>query len=74
VNARLQMLDGTGRPIPGLYGVGNCVASASGQAYWSGGGTFGPYMAFGYVASRSIAEEPTKELSSSVALSGSSPT
>jgi 3-oxosteroid 1-dehydrogenase len=43
--------------VPGLYGVGNCVASASGQAYWSGGSTFGPYIAFGYVAARSLAAE-----------------
>lgn len=73
VNARMQMLDGVGQPIPGLYGIGNCVASASGQAYWSGGGTFGPYMAFGYAASRSIAEEPAKEVLSSALVAGSGP-
>ena len=44
------------QPIPGLYGVGNCVASASGQAYWSGGSTWGPYVAFGRLAAQSIAE------------------
>ena len=31
-----------GKPIPGLYGVGNCVASASARAYWAGGATLGP--------------------------------
>jgi predicted oxidoreductase len=31
-----QVLDDQDRPIPGLYGVGNCVASASAQAYWAG--------------------------------------
>ncbi len=72
VNARMQVLDGVGEPIPGLYGIGNCVASASGQAYWSGGGTFGPYMAFGYVASRSIADEPAKEVRPSALAAGSS--
>ena len=61
VNGRLQVLDGDDRPIPGLYGVGNCVASASGQAYWSGGATFGPYLAFGYAAARSIVQEPVRE-------------
>jgi hypothetical protein len=62
VNARLQVLDGAERPIPGLYGVGNCVASASGQAYWSGGSTFGPYVAFAYAAARSIVAEPVGEI------------
>jgi len=57
VNPSLQMLDGREQPVPGLYGVGNCVASASGQAYWSGGSTWGPYIAFGRVAARSIASE-----------------
>ena len=50
------------KPIPGLHGVGNCVASASGQAYWSGGSTWGPYVTFGFVAARSIARESVKLL------------
>jgi 3-oxosteroid 1-dehydrogenase len=58
VNPRLQILDGRDEPVPGLYGVGNCVASASGQAYWSGGATWGPYLAFGRLAAQSIAEQP----------------
>jgi succinate dehydrogenase/fumarate reductase flavoprotein subunit len=62
VNARMQMLDGDEEPVPGLYGVGNCVASASGQAYWSGGSTWGPYLTFGYVAARSIVQEPVKAI------------
>jgi 3-oxosteroid 1-dehydrogenase len=64
VSPRMQMLDGEERPVAGLYGIGNCVASASGQAYWSGGSTFGPYVTFGYVAAQSIEQEPTKDLSS----------
>ena len=56
----MQVLDGTREPVPGLYGVGNCVASPSGQAYWSGGSTFGPYVTFGYLAARSIVDEPHK--------------
>ncbi len=59
-NARLQVLDANEEPVPGLYAVGNCAASPSGQAYWSGGSTFGPYVTFGYVAARSIVEEPER--------------
>jgi succinate dehydrogenase/fumarate reductase flavoprotein subunit len=62
VNPRLQVLDGNEEPVPGLYGVGNCMASASGQAYWSGGSTWGPYLTFGYVAARSIVAEPAKAI------------
>jgi len=60
VNERMQILGGDDQPIAGLYGVGNCVASASGQAYWSGGSTWGPYVTFGYVAARSIVAEPIR--------------
>jgi 3-oxosteroid 1-dehydrogenase len=45
-----QILDDSGNPVPGLYGVGNCVASASAQAYWAGGATLGPIIAFAYRA------------------------
>jgi succinate dehydrogenase/fumarate reductase flavoprotein subunit len=70
VNTRLQVLDGNEEPVPGLYGVGNCMASASGQAYWSGGGTWGPYVTFGYVAARNIVEEPVKPVGAVTATSG----
>src|SRR4029453_1893489 len=45
-----QVLDDQDRPIPGLYGVGNCVASASAQAYWAGGATLGPILALAHRA------------------------
>lgn len=45
-----QVLDHTGASIVGLYGVGNCVASASARAYWAGGATLGPILAFAYLA------------------------
>jgi 3-oxosteroid 1-dehydrogenase len=61
VNERLQILDGSDEPVPGLYGIGNCVASPAGQAYWSGGSTWGPYITFGYVAARAIVAEPARE-------------
>jgi predicted oxidoreductase len=60
VDSRMRVIGPKGTPLPGLYGVGNCVASPSGQAYWSAGSTFGPYVAFGYVAARSLAAEPAR--------------
>ena len=41
-NPKGQVLDRMGKPIPGLYGAGNCVASVSARAYWAGGATLGP--------------------------------
>lgn len=52
-----QVVDDTGTPIPGLYGVGNCVASASAQAYWAGGATLGPIIAFAYRAAQAADRE-----------------
>jgi 3-oxosteroid 1-dehydrogenase len=57
-----RILDGAGRPVPGLYGVGNCVASPSGKAYWAGGATLGPAITFGYLAARSAVREPAADL------------
>jgi succinate dehydrogenase/fumarate reductase flavoprotein subunit len=62
VNRNMQILDSVEQPVPGLYGIGNCVASASGQSYWSGGGTWGPYATFGVLAGRSIVKEPVKAI------------
>jgi succinate dehydrogenase/fumarate reductase flavoprotein subunit len=49
-----RVLDDLGDPIPGLYGVGNCVASASGRAYWAGGATLGPIIAFAHRAAQAL--------------------
>ena len=56
-----KILDDLDQPVPGLYGVGNCVASASGRAYWAGGGTLGPILAFAYRAAQAAHEEPVRE-------------
>jgi succinate dehydrogenase/fumarate reductase flavoprotein subunit len=55
-----KVLDVSDKPIPGLYGVGNCVASASGAAYWAGGATLGPIIAFAYRAANAAHAEPVK--------------
>ena len=55
-----QVLDDSDRPIPGLYGVGNCVASASARAYWAGGATLGPILAFAYLAANQADQEPKR--------------
>jgi 3-oxosteroid 1-dehydrogenase len=57
-----RMLDDTDEPITGLYGVGNCVASASGNSYWAGGATLGPIIAFAYRAARAADAEPVRNL------------
>jgi glycine/D-amino acid oxidase-like deaminating enzyme len=55
-----RLVDDLDRPIPGLYGVGNCVASASAQAYWAGGATLGPIIAFAYRAALAADAEPAR--------------
>jgi 3-oxosteroid 1-dehydrogenase len=55
-----QVLDDMERPIPGLYGVGNCVASASLRAYWAGGATLGPILAFAHRAAIAAHREPAR--------------
>ena len=57
-----HVLDDLERPIPGLYGVGNCVASASGRAYWAGGATLGPILGFAFRAARAAHTEPIKNV------------
>jgi succinate dehydrogenase/fumarate reductase flavoprotein subunit len=60
-NPEGQVLDTAGKPIAGLYGVGNCVASASGGAYWAGGATLGPILAFAYRAANAAHGEKIKK-------------
>jgi predicted oxidoreductase len=60
VDGRILKRDGT--PIPGLYGAGNCVGSAAGAGYWSGGSTLGPAATFSYLAALRLVEEPVREV------------
>jgi 3-oxosteroid 1-dehydrogenase len=47
-----QVVDGEGRPIPGLYAAGNTTASVMGYSYPAAGATLGPGMTFGFLAAR----------------------
>lgn len=48
-------------PIPGLYAVGNDMASVMNGHYPSGGITLGPGMTFGYIAGQALAAEPARQ-------------
>ena len=61
-----HVVDDLDRPIAGLYGVGNCVASASARAYWAGGATLGPILAFAYRAANAAHAEPVREAAPAV--------
>ncbi|MBT6119417.1 MAG: FAD-dependent oxidoreductase [Rhodospirillaceae bacterium] len=57
-----QVLNGAGEAIPGLYAVGNDMASVMGGAYIGAGITIGAAMTFGYVAARHLtAQEPQEK-------------
>ncbi|MDB5827956.1 MAG: putative dehydrogenase [Variovorax sp.] len=52
-----RVLDGLGRPIPGLFAAGNDNSSVMGGGYPGGGITLGPAMTFGFVAAEFMTAE-----------------
>jgi len=50
-----RVLGVDGRPVAGLYAVGNCAATVMGDAYPGAGVTLGTTMTFGFLASSHIA-------------------
>jgi 3-oxosteroid 1-dehydrogenase len=55
IDENAQVLHVDGKPIPGLYGAGNCIASPTRGAYLGGGATIGLCLTFGYIAGRNAA-------------------
>ena len=54
-NSKSQVLDGEGKPIPGLYAAGLDNNTMLRGRYPGGGGSLRPAMTFGYIAARHIA-------------------
>ena len=53
----LRVLDTQDKPIKGLYGAGNCIASPSRDAYWGAGCPLGLSLAFGHIAANAAHSE-----------------
>lgn len=49
-----RVLDAKGKPIGGLYAIGNSAASAMGESYPGAGVTIGPALTFGYIAANHL--------------------
>ncbi len=62
-NARSQIVNTDGDPIPGLYGGGE-LGSVFGMLYPSGGGNLAECIAFGRIAGENAAREKPRRLGS----------
>jgi predicted oxidoreductase len=54
-DAQARVLNGSGKPIPGLYAAGADAAGIMGGFYPAGGINLGPAMTFGYITGRHMA-------------------
>jgi 3-oxosteroid 1-dehydrogenase len=66
-DAQARVLRADGRPIAGLYAIGNTSASMMGASYPGAGSTLGPAMTFGFIAAdhlaaHAVAGQATREL------------
>jgi len=52
VDVNAQALNTKGKPIGGLYAIGNTSSSVMGHTYPGAGSTIGPAMTFGYLAAK----------------------
>ncbi|SEN43026.1 3-oxosteroid 1-dehydrogenase [Pseudomonas sp. ok272] len=64
VDRDANVLDIEGRPIPGLYAIGNASGAVTADAYPGAGGTLGPALTFGYRAANHIAQRMPSTASS----------
>lgn len=60
INTKAEVLRKDGTPVPRLYAAGNCAASPSAAAYWTGGTTIGLGMTYGYIAGEEISRLPAR--------------
>ena len=57
VDTRARVMRPDGKPVPRLYGAGNCIANPTARAYWSGGATLGTAITLGYIAGTHVSRE-----------------
>jgi fumarate reductase flavoprotein subunit len=55
INADTCVMNGSEKPIPGLYAAGETVGNLHGDRYIGGGGSFGPCIVFGKLAGENAA-------------------